>query len=186
MRSVTSGQAAAVLAQGGPLAVTEAALPLVSAEVSPAAHYSALGRTLVAVERRAAQHLATRELRGRATTVAHDFGPELRSRRGRRDTQRGHGGDRRAADLGGDGETAEDWSVSVRLTQGGQEIAQLDRSASGRAALPHLSLGAGRGGGRRLPLRPLARRRGRRASDRIPRTADGSFVNLDVAQFPLP
>ena len=49
LRSVTSDQARGLLAQGAPLAVTEAALPLVPAEVSPDAHYSALGRTLVAL-----------------------------------------------------------------------------------------------------------------------------------------
>ena len=49
VRSITSAQAQKLLAAGAPVAVTAAALPLVPAEVSPAAHYSALGRTLVAV-----------------------------------------------------------------------------------------------------------------------------------------
>ena len=49
VRSVTSAQAQNLLAEGAPLAATEAALPLVPAEVSPSAHYSALGRTLVAL-----------------------------------------------------------------------------------------------------------------------------------------
>ena len=58
VRSVTSAQAQKLLAEGAPLAVTETALPLVPAEVSPAAHYSALGRTLVALSASPTRHLA--------------------------------------------------------------------------------------------------------------------------------
>ena len=50
LRAVTAPEAQAVLDAGSPLlAATEAALPLVPAEVDPEARFSALGRTLAGV-----------------------------------------------------------------------------------------------------------------------------------------
>ena len=85
VRSVTSAQAQKLLAEGAPLAVTEAALPLVPAEVSPTAHYSALGRTLVALNASPTRHLAQSGATalGELRPWQHDFGGELQLQAGR-------------------------------------------------------------------------------------------------------
>ncbi len=193
VRSVTSGQARAVLAQGGPLAVTEAALPLVPAEISPASHYSALGRTLVAVSAAPAAGWPMGARSGDRPQQSadlrpwtHDFGPALRLAGGR--VARNAATQETVVLLTWEARAkpAEDWSVSVRLTQGGQEIAQLDRQHPVAGAYPTSAWAPGEVIGDAYPfiLPPGA------AADGVTvilyrRAADGGFVNLDVARFPI-
>ena len=70
-----SAEARALFAAGQPLAVTSAALPLVAAEVSPNAHYSALGATLIAIAR---SPETDPPAAGPPCAWKHDFGGELR------------------------------------------------------------------------------------------------------------
>jgi hypothetical protein len=221
LHSVTSDQARAILAAGaasppagraGTLAVTVAALPLVPAEVSPDAHYSALGRTLVAVSANPQYTLPskgdvprsrygpsgptrpTAGLQNPATwrPWTHDFGSELRLLGGRLTVARS--GDRPQHTLPvvllvwqALAKPSADWSVSVRLAQGGRQIAQVDRQHPVAGTYPT---------GRWTPGEVVADAYPfTLPSDAIPdelvvilyrRTADGGFVNLDVARFTLP
>ena len=138
VRSVTSAQAQKLLAEGAPLAVTEAALPLVPAEVSPAAHYSALGRTLVALSASPTRHLAQSGATalGELRPWLHDFGGELQLQAGRIGVDRATGETVALLIWQALAPPSQDWAVSVRLTQGGQEIAQLDREHPVSGAYP--------------------------------------------------
>jgi hypothetical protein len=80
----------------------------------------------------------------------------------------------------------QDWSVSVRLTQGGREIAQLDRTHPVFGAYPTTRWAPGEVVADAYPftLPPGS------APDGMTvilyrRGADGGFVNLDVARLPL-
>ena len=189
VRSVTSAQAQKLLAEGAPLAVTEAALPLVPAEVSPAAHYSALGRTLVALNASPTRHLAQSGATalGELRPWLHDFGGELQLQAGRIGVDRATGETVALLIWQALAPPSQDWAVSVRLLQGGQEIAQLDREHPVSGAYPTSRWAPGEVVADAYPfaLPPGA------APDGIKivvyrKLADGSFVNLDVAQFPLP
>ena len=138
VRSVTSAQAQTLLAEGAPLAVTEAALPLVAAEVSPAAHYSALGRTLVALSASPTRHLAQSGATalGELRPWQHDFGGELQLQAGRIGIDRATGETVALLIWQATAPPSQDWAVSVRLPQGGQEIAQLDREHPVSGAYP--------------------------------------------------
>jgi hypothetical protein len=81
---------------------------------------------------------------------------------------------------------AEDWAVSVRLTQGGREIAQFDRQHPVAGAYPTSRWSPGEMVG---DAYPFALSSGV-AADGVTvilyrRTTDGGFVNLDVARFPI-
>ena len=189
VRSVTSAQAQKLLAEGAPLAVTEAALPLVPAEVSPTAHYSALGRTLVALNASPTRHLAQSGATalGELRPWLHDFGGELQLQAGRIGVDRATGETVALLIWQALAPPSQDWAVSVRLLQGGQEIAQLDREHPVSGAYPTSRWAPGEVVADAYPfaLPPGA------APDGIKivvyrKLADGSFVNLDVAQFPLP
>ncbi len=134
LAAITSTEARRVLATGRPLAATVAALPLVAAEVSPAARYSALGRTLVAVS--VAPNRALPAWASGAQAVGRDFGSELRLVAARLTRDRATG--ERVALLAWQAlqTPTHDWSVSVRLTQGGQEIAQMDHRNPVSGAYP--------------------------------------------------
>ena len=188
VQSVTSAQAQKVLAEGAPLVVTRAALPLVPAEVSPTAHYSAMGRTLVALNASPTRHLAQSGATalGELRPWLHDFGGELQLQAGRIGVDRAT--DETVALLIWQAlaPPSQDWAVSVRLLQGGQEIAQLDREHPVSGAYPTSRWTPGEVVADAYPfaLPPGA------APDGIKivvyrKLADGSFVNLDVAQFPL-
>ena len=189
MRSVTSAQAQKLLAEGTPLAVTEAALPLVPAEVSPSAHYSALGRTLVALNAFPTWHLAQSGATalGELRPWLHDFGGELQLQAGRIGVDRATGETVALLIWQAAAPLSQDWAVSVRLLQGGQEITQLDREHPISGAYPTSRWAPGEVVADAYPfaLPPGA------APDAIKivvyhKLADGSFVNLDVARFPLP
>ena len=189
VRSVTSAQAQKLLGEGAPLAVTETALPLVPAEVSPEAHYSALGRTLVALNASPTQHLAQSGAAalGELRPWLHDFGGELQLQAGRIGVDRATGETVALLIWQALAPPSQDWAVSVRLLQGGQEIAQLDREHPVSGAYPTRRWAPGEVVADAYPfvLPPGA------APDGIKivvyrKLADGSFVNLDAAQFPLP
>jgi hypothetical protein len=80
----------------------------------------------------------------------------------------------------------EDWSVSVRLTQSGREIAQLDHQHPVAGAYPMTRWTAGEVVGDAYPfaLSPDTRPDGLTVI-LYQRTADGGFVNLDVGQFEI-
>ena len=189
VRSVTSERAQTLLAEGAPLAVTETALPLVPAEVSPEVHYSALGRTLVALSASPARVLAQSGATalGELRPWQHDFGGELQLQAGRIGVDRARSETVALLIWQALAPPSQDWAVSVRLLQGGQEIAQLDREHPVSGAYPTSRWAPGEVVADAYPfaLPPGA------APDGIKivvyrKLADGSFVNLDVAQFPWP
>ena len=189
VRSVTSAQAQTLLAEGAPLAVTEAALPVVAAEVSPAAHYSALGRTLVALSAAPTRHLAQSGATalGELRPWQHDFGGELQLQAGRLGTDRATGETVVLLIWQATAAPSQDWAVSVRLTQAGQEIAQLDRAHPVSGAYPTSRWAPGEVVADAYPfaLPPDAMADGLTVVV-YRKLADGSFANLDVARFPLP
>jgi hypothetical protein len=187
--SVSSAQAQKLLAAGAPVAVTDAALPLAPAEVSPSAHYSALGRTLVALSAAPTQHLAQFGAApvGELRPWQHDFGGELQLAAGRIGVDRATGEFVALLIWQAEAQPSQDWAVSVRLTQGGKEIAQLDREHPVNGAYPTSRWSPGEVVADAYPfvLPPGA------VPDGLTvvvyrKLADGSFANLDVARFPLP
>ena len=179
LHAIASRDARRLLRHGEQVAATTTAFPIVAAEVASFLRYSAIGPGLawVRVE-------PSTEVPPGLLPWTHDFGDQLRLLGGavRRDTL-----GRQVVRLDWQALRVpdQDWSVSVRLTQDGQEIASRTASARQRR-LPHRPLATGRGRRRRLGLRPASRCRARRP-DRHPLSPreDGSFVNLDVARFPL-
>jgi hypothetical protein len=189
LRSVTSDQARGLLSQGASLAVTEAALPLVPQEVSPEAHYSALGRLLVAVSATPRQSLSesgAAALGSPLRSWIHTFGSDIKLQAGRIGTDTATGETVVLLVWQALAEPAEDWSVSVRLTQGGHEIAQFDQEHPVHGAYPISRWSSGEMVADAYPfeLPPGARPDGVNVI-LYRKLADGSFVNLDVASFPL-
>ncbi len=198
VEAVSSDEARRLLASGSrPLAVTVAALPLVPQEVSSEGHYSALGSTLVAVAARPALSFAaaagtvpptTRQPRGDMQLQGweHDFGDGLSLLGGR--VSRNPAGDTvvwlawqaRAR-------PAQNWSVSVRLTQGKQEIGQADQETPVAGAYPtgRWSPGEIVGDAYALALPAGIQPDGVRII-LYRRADDGGFTNLGEAHFPLP
>jgi hypothetical protein len=187
VRAVTAPEAQAILTAGSPLlAVTGSALPLVPAEVSPNAHYSALGRTLAGVTETANRSLLWEAGAGQVLEWQHDFGTELRLNGGqiRRDVTAGEA----VLLLGWEAiRPTRNWSVSVRLTQGGAEIAQADSAHPVAGAYPtsRWSPGEAVGDAYAFPAEAAARADGAKII-LYRRLADGAFENLDAADLPLP
>ncbi|MDQ1301900.1 MAG: hypothetical protein QG637_1822, partial [Chloroflexota bacterium] len=182
LRPVTSEQAQALLAQGAPVVVTQAALPLVAQEVTLDAHYSALGRTLIRITA-----APGRSLPAGLQPWTHDFDATLRLAGGKvyRDAATGE----TVALLAWEarGKPVADWAVSVRLTQQGREIAQVDHQHPVFGAYPTSRWSPGEVVGDAYPvtLPPGV------APDGLTvilyrRAPDGGFVNLDVARWTLP
>ena len=179
LRIVTSAQARARVAEGQAVMVTREALPLVSQEITAEARYSALGRTLVRVS------LAPeRNLPPELQPWTHDFGPALRLAGGRlaRNAATGEmvvllAWEARAL-------LTEDWAVSVRLTRGGQEIAQVDHAHPVFAAYPTSRWSAGEVV---VDAYPFALGAGVEPDGLTVivyrQTPDGRFINLDAARF---
>ena len=189
VRSITSAEAKALVAAGTPVAVTSAALPLVPAEVSPAAHYSALGRTLVAVSATPVWDLGPSGAAalGEFRPWVHDFGGELQLQAGRVGINRAKGEAGALLIWQAPPSPSQDWAISVRLTQGDTEIAQLDREHPVNGAYPTSRWTPGE---MVADAYPFALTPGT-APDGLTvvvyrKLADGSFDNLDVAHFPLP
>jgi len=189
--SVTSDQARDLLAQGSSLGVTEAALPLVPQEVSPDAHYSALGRTLIALSASPANELPetiTGTEAGRLPLLpwAHAFGDALELRAGRIEPDAATGETVVLLVWHADARPAEDWAVSVRLTLGGAEIAQLDRTHPVHGAYPTTRWSPGEMVADAYPFKlPPETRPDGVTVILYRRLADGSFLNLGVARFAL-
>jgi hypothetical protein len=182
VRVVTSGEARRRLAHDAALAVTISVLPLAAAEISPDAHLSALGSTLVRMQR-----MPQRDAPADLLPWTHDFGPELRLIGGRVSRQRATGETVVLLVWQTRGAVGSDWSVSVRLTRGGQELAQLDRQHPVHGAYPMTRWSPAEivadayaftlpAGARPDGLMVILYRQ----------TAAGSFINLDAASFPLP
>jgi hypothetical protein len=161
----------------------------VPAEVSPAAHYSALGRTLVALSAAPTRHLGQSGATalGELRPWQHAFGGELQLQAGRIGVDRAAGETVVLLVWQALAPSSQDWAVSVRLTRDGREIAQLDREHPVSGAYPT---------GRWTP--------GEIVADAYPfalppgvepdgltvvvyrKLPDGSFENLDFARFALP
>jgi Protein of unknown function (DUF2723) len=198
VEAITSDQARQMLAGASrPLAVTVAALPLVPQEVSPDAHYSALGSTVVSITARPATTLPTAERSvvpgagllasdARLQFWEHDFGDGL-SLVGGRVTRNPAGGDMvvRLA-WQASARPAQNWSVSVRLMQGDRETEQVDQEIPVAGAYPtsRWSVGETVGDAYSFALPAGARPDGVRVI-LYRRAGDGSFVNLGEARFRL-
>jgi hypothetical protein len=187
VRTVTSTRARHILAAGSPpLTATEAALPLVPEEVSPDAHYSALGGRLVEIKAGPFVSLPAGGPAWREQAWRYDFGGllSLMGGRARRDAAGGEAVVLLAWQA--PARISENWSVSVRLTEGDTEIAQVDRRHPVAGAYPTsrwqpgevvgdaysfiLPAGAAPDGVTVIVYRALP---------------DGSFTNLGVARLPL-
>jgi hypothetical protein len=189
LRSVTTDQARELLSQGASLAVTEAALPLVPQEVSPEAHYSALGRTLVALSATPRQSLSESGAAALGSALQpwiHTFGNDIKLQAGRIGTDTTTGETVVLLVWQALADPTEDWSVSVRLTQGGREIAQFDQEYPVHGAYPMSRWSPGEMVADAYPFKlpPDI------APDGVTvilyrKLADGSFANLDVAKFAL-
>lgn len=181
LRSITSEQARTLLAQGATVVATRAALPLVAQEVSANAHYSALGRTLIRITATPA-----RTPPPGLQAWKHDFSPTLRLAGGKvyRDTVSGEPVALLVWETSA--QPTEDWAVSVRLTQAGREIAQVDHQHPVFGAYPMRRWSAGEvvADAYPLPAPPDAQADGLTVI-LYRRLADGSFVNLGAARLPL-
>jgi hypothetical protein len=194
LRAVTSQQARGILAVGAPpLVVTQAALPLVPAEVSPAAHYSALGRTLITLSAAPLTALpATDSASAGGASAAwrpwtHDFGDGVRLAGGYISTDTATGETVVRLVWLANARPAADWSVSVRLSHSGQQLAQFDRAHPVAGAYPTTRWSPGErvADAYSLRLPPGA------AADALTvilyrRDGKGGFINLGVANFPVP
>jgi hypothetical protein len=181
LRTVTGDQARVALTQGVPLAVTRAVLPLAPQEIGPEARYGALGQTLIALYREPA-----RTVLSGLQPWTHDFGPALQLLGGR--TERNPATGEMVVRLAWEAKEKpdQDWSVSVRLTQDGREIAQVDQQHPVFGAYPTSRWSPGEVVSDAYPvtLPPGAKADGvtvilyRKATE-------GGFVNLEAASFPL-
>ncbi|HEX9117931.1 MAG TPA: DUF2723 domain-containing protein [Anaerolineae bacterium] len=131
LRTVTAPEARSVFATHAPLVVTAGFLPLAAAEISPQAHYSALGPAVVALS-------ATPVTVPPAglTPRNEDFGGSLRLVGTRLLANRATG--EQVALLAWQAEPGldRDLSISVRLTRNGDEVVQLDHAAPVAGAYP--------------------------------------------------
>ncbi len=161
--------------------VTTAALPLVPGEIGAEACYSALGRTLIAVYRD-----PKRTVPAGLLPWSHDFAGTVRLLGGRLKENPVTGEHVVMLAWLAPAPPAEDWSVSVRLTQMGTDLDQYDHAHPVFGAYP---MTRWRAGEVVLDAYPLKQPTGA-AADGITvilyrRAEDGNFVNLDVAHFPL-
>ena len=180
LRGITTAEARDLLAGPG-FAVTEAALPLVPAEVDTGARYSALGRTLSSVRAAPSAEMPAGLLPWRRA-----FGDGLTLAGGSMSRNRATG-EKTVILVWQAGRTpAHDWATSVRLLQGGVEVAQIDRQHPVSGAYPTT---------RWLPGEVVADAYAFALPAGISpdavtvvvyrRAQDGGFINLDAATFPL-
>lgn len=180
LRWVSSTEARGLL-DGPGFAVTEAALPLVPTEVDPKARYSALGRTLSRVQAEPVTEIPAGFLPWRQA-----FGDDILLVGGKSARNPVTGEEVVTLAWQAARTPGHDWSTSVRIVQGGSEIAQVDRQHPVSGAYPTT---------RWLPSEVVA--------DAYPfalpagaspeavtivvyrRAADGGFINLDTATFQL-
>jgi hypothetical protein len=165
----------------GPIAATRAALPIVPTEVDPSAHYTALGANLAWVKPSPSMDTPSDLL-----PWTHTFGDQLQLLGGMLET---NALGQRVVTLAWQALAApeRDWSVSVRLSQGGRELGQQDRSNPVNGAYPTT---------RWVPGEVVSDAYAFDLPDGVApdeltvilyrRDESGAFVNLDVARFPLP
>lgn len=179
LRGVTSEQARELLAQAAPLAVTRAALPLIPQEVAPDAHYSALGRTLSAL------YPAPNQARpADLQPWTHDFSPALRLAGGKIERNTATGETVVFLLWEARQKSAQTWAVSVRLTQGGQAVAQVDSEHPVFGAYPTDRWTPGEVIGDAYPFNlPTSIQPDGVTVILYRQTSEGGFVNLDVARF---
>ncbi len=180
LTALTTAQARSYAAGSG-FAVTEAALPLVATEISPALRYSALGRTLIAV-----QTEPSRTVPPDLAPWTHDFAGQVQLVGGRIQEHGAAGEQVVFLTWQASAPVAEDWSVSVRLLQGEVVLAQLDRQHPVFGAYPMTRWSAGEVVVDAYPFAPTSDG----PADGVAvvlyrRAADGSFVNLDSARFEI-
>ena len=181
LRGVTSEQARALLAQAAPLAVTRAAQPLISEEVNSDAHYSALGRTLIAL-----YPTPNRAMPADLKPWTHDFGPTLRLAGGKLARNAATGEIVIFLLWEARQKSAQAWAVSVRVTQGGRELAQVDYEHPVFGAYPTNRWTPGELIGDAYPFKLSTEARPDGMTVILYRQMpEGGFVNLDVAQFSL-
>jgi Protein O-mannosyl-transferase TMEM260-like len=187
VRTVTTSQAREILAAGFPmLAATEAVLPLVREEVSPDAHYSALGGRLIEVRKVPADSLPGAGLAWREQPWAHDFGGllKLTDGRARRDAETGETVVLLAWQASSG--LTENWSVSVRLTEGSRELAQVDREHPVAGAYPTSLWSPGEVVGDAYTFALPAGVVPDGVTVIVYRSmSDGTFTNLDITRLPL-
>jgi hypothetical protein len=178
LRAINSRQAAALLPRER-IAVTQSALPIVPAEVSPDARYSAIGRTLALISPGPSTDLAPG-----LSPWTHDFGQELRLLGGNLAENAATGEQVVLLNWLALQPPAHDYSVSVRITQAGQELAQQDHTHPVWGAYPTTRWLPGEvvGDAYAFKLPEGAKPDGVTV---IVYRADGNggFVNLDVARF---
>jgi hypothetical protein len=176
-----------MVTMGAPLvAATEAMLPLIPSEVRADAHYSALGRTLAAVSARPEGAPVWTQSAGRALDWRHDFETEVRLTGAQ--VRRNDATQERVLLLAWEAlQPVQDWSVSVRLTRQGEEIAQVDRTNPVMGAYPTSLWTTGEviGDAYAFPETTAAQADGATVILYRQRP-DGAFENLDVVSFPLP
>jgi len=182
LRSVSSPQVQAALAQDAPAAVTQAALPLVAQEVLRDAHYSALGRTLIRITAAPGQALPPG-----LQSWGYDFSGALRLAGGRvyRDAATGE----TVALLAWEArdKPAQDWAVSVRFVQDGREIGQVDYAHPIFGAYPMSRWSAGERIADAYPAAlPASARPDELTIILYRRAPDGGFVHLGEARVALP
>ncbi len=180
LRGITSAEARGLLASPG-FAATEAALPLVATEVDPHARYSALGRTLSWVRADASTEIPTGLLPWRQA-----FGDELALVGGNTTRNRATGEEVVILAWQATGTPAHDWSISVRLVQGGVEIAQMDRQRPVFGAYPTTRWLPGEVVTDAYAFALPAGASPQAVTVVVYRRAeDGGFLNLDTATFQL-
>ena len=177
---ITSAEARGLLDEPG-FAVTEAALPLVPAEVDPNARYSALGRTLSWV--RAGP---TTEMPAGLLPWRQAFGDDILLVGGKSTRNRVTGEEVVTLAWQAARTPGHDWSTSVRILQGGSEIAQVDRQHPVSGAYPTTRWLPGEVVTDTYPFVLPAGASAEAVTVVVYRRAeDGSFINLDTATFRL-
>lgn len=180
LRAITSRDAAVLLPHNR-IAVTQSALPIVPAEVSPDARYSAIGRTLALISPGPATDLAPG-----LSPWTHDFGDQLRLLGGRLNVNPATGEHVVLLNWLALQTSSSDWSVSVRLTQGGAEIAQQDYTHPVWGAYPTTRWLPGEVVGDAYAFALPAGAQPDGVTVIVYRgDGNGGFANLDVAKFAL-
>jgi len=164
---------------GAGFAVTEAALPLVPADVMAVGHLSALGRTLTRV-----RLTGTQDVPAGLDAWTHDYGGQVRLVAGGLQENPATGEQVVVLAWQAPAPPRDDWSVSVRLMQGGREIAQLDRKDPVFGAYPMTRWTAGEVVVDAYPfaVAPSLAVEGVKVL-LYRRATGGSFTNLDAAEF---
>ncbi len=188
LQAATVEQARAALVAGETVAVTQAALPLVPAQIAPEAHYTALGSTLIRIGLAPRYELPSGWADAPPSPdLPHDFGAEIRllKVRGAREPASGTWVARLAWQALV--QPGQDWAISVRPTRDGVELAQLDSQHPVFGAYPTGRWASGEvvADAYAFALPPDVTPNGLTVI-LYRGQADGSFVNLDVARLRLP